>query len=357
MTRCPECNLLHSHRPSCSRSPFAPGKVTVIEPGDTIVNIDIPDYVRSSGVSLADFDREYARYMRYISTRPNYELVNRDAWSYEGWMQSAGRAEIFGPAMVEVMPPASTDAEPGRADAEPGRADADIAPSAQREHKPPIYGAEEEREHKAPMTLRECMEAEEEVEELETDAYLEARRHDHELGLISAKRRTVVQPQFRYGEDPGRSAMAHIGELSRRQEVIDDLLMSGKEYGPEALFTEAGLAENPKEATGARKVQMHMVPAGALVEVAGVFEHGASKYGSYNWRVAGIKLNTYTGGIMRHLLAIMDGQDVDPESGLPHLAHIAAGALIALDAGSLGKLTDDRVSPGRAAALLERLKS
>jgi hypothetical protein len=59
----------------------------------------------------------------------------------------------------------------------------------------------------------------------------------------------------------------------------------------------------------------------ALEGVAKVLGFGASKYGEHNWR-GGIKHSRLLGAAMRHLLAIMDGEDVDPESGLPHVDHL-----------------------------------
>ena len=45
---------------------------------------------------------------------------------------------------------------------------------------------------------------------------------------------------------------------------------------------------------------------------------------------------------MRHLNAWRDGEDLDPESGLSHIAHIATSCNILLDAAACGTLQDDR---------------
>jgi hypothetical protein len=45
---------------------------------------------------------------------------------------------------------------------------------------------------------------------------------------------------------------------------------------------------------------------------------------------------------MRHLNAWRDGQDMDPESGISHIAHIVSSCNILLDAGHCGTLQDDR---------------
>jgi hypothetical protein len=69
---------------------------------------------------------------------------------------------------------------------------------------------------------------------------------------------------------------------------------------------------------------------------------GAEKYGPYNWRKTGVCASTYVSAIMRHLNAWRDGEDLDPESGISHIAHIATSCNILLDAGHCGTLQDDR---------------
>lgn len=69
---------------------------------------------------------------------------------------------------------------------------------------------------------------------------------------------------------------------------------------------------------------------------------GADKYEPYNWRVNNVSANTYIGAIFRHLNKWRDGEDIDAESGQPHLAHIAANCNILMDAQTSGTLDDDR---------------
>lgn len=52
-----------------------------------------------------------------------------------------------------------------------------------------------------------------------------------------------------------------------------------------------------------------------------VMGFGAKKYAEHNWR-KGLSISRLIGGAMRHLLAIMRGEDTDPESGLPHVHHL-----------------------------------
>lgn len=88
----------------------------------------------------------------------------------------------------------------------------------------------------------------------------------------------------------------------------------------------------------ATKPPLDMLPFDALTEVARVMAYGAwqaprpdgSKgYGRDNWRQC-TDVNRYDAAMLRHYAAIQRGELVDPESGLPHRAHLACCALFAL---------------------------
>lgn len=103
------------------------------------------------------------------------------------------------------------------------------------------------------------------------------------------------------------------------------------------------MSENPKKQCGAVKTQYHLIPSTALTGMAKVFKLGADKYGAYNWRNEPVDISTYYSAIMRHLIAYWEGEDIDPESGQPHLWHIACCAAILGDSLERGILKDDRV--------------
>jgi len=69
---------------------------------------------------------------------------------------------------------------------------------------------------------------------------------------------------------------------------------------------------------------------------------GMLKYGKANYRAKGIRLMVYVDALKRHVDAIVEGEDIDRDSGLPHLAHVLATVAIVVDAMMSGKLTDDR---------------
>jgi hypothetical protein len=79
-----------------------------------------------------------------------------------------------------------------------------------------------------------------------------------------------------------------------------------------------------------------------MEQTSWVHKLGADKYGPWNWRETGVCASTYVNAILRHLNAWRDGESLDPESGITHLAHIACSANILMDAEVCGKLQDDR---------------
>lgn len=70
----------------------------------------------------------------------------------------------------------------------------------------------------------------------------------------------------------------------------------------------------------------------ALQTVVGVGTYGAKKYTRTGWATVPEGSQRYLDAMMRHLLAIdVDPDGLDPETGLPHLAHVAWNALAALE--------------------------
>ena len=79
------------------------------------------------------------------------------------------------------------------------------------------------------------------------------------------------------------------------------------------------------------KPKMHLLPSKATLEVAKVLTFGANKYDEENWRKLDNLQSRYTSGALRHIFAHMDSEDIDPESGLSHLAHAICCLLFKLE--------------------------
>lgn len=112
---------------------------------------------------------------------------------------------------------------------------------------------------------------------------------------------------------------------------------------------------NPKDIVGTDKVPLHLWPGTASALGSMALMEGAMKYGRTNWRVAGVRYSIYMDAAMRHMQKAFEGEDDDPDSGLPHEAHALACIAIIVDARYAGTLVDDRAYPGGFAVALEEM--
>jgi len=62
-------------------------------------------------------------------------------------------------------------------------------------------------------------------------------------------------------------------------------------------------------------------------DLAKVMTHGALQYGEGTWATVPNATARYHGAIRRHLNAIKKGELIDPDSNLPHIAHVSANAM------------------------------
>lgn len=111
---------------------------------------------------------------------------------------------------------------------------------------------------------------------------------------------------------------------------------------------------NPKSVIGVTKVPLALIPPVGLIEQARAHENGANKYGPYNWRGENVTISemVYLHAILRHVLDVIDGENVATDSGVSHLGHVSACCNIILDAEANGNLIDDRPVKGKSSARL-----
>lgn len=69
------------------------------------------------------------------------------------------------------------------------------------------------------------------------------------------------------------------------------------------------------------KAPLDLIPPEAIEDEAKAWGFGAKKYGRYNFR-SGIAYTRLIAAALRHLFALLGGEDNDPESGLPHESHV-----------------------------------
>lgn len=93
----------------------------------------------------------------------------------------------------------------------------------------------------------------------------------------------------------------------------------------DGIVVRVGDVQSDERGSGARynhnKTRYDLIPLSTLKDCADVFSYGANKYAEWNW-AKGMKWSVPYACALRHLQAWYEGEDTDPESGLPHLGHV-----------------------------------
>lgn len=103
---------------------------------------------------------------------------------------------------------------------------------------------------------------------------------------------------------------------------------------------------DPKGIVAGDKLPLHMWPATATAAGTVALLNGALKYGRTNWRAVGVQASTYVDAAKRHIEAWFEGEELDPDDGVPHLSAALASLAIIVDARAAGLLNDDRMIAG-----------
>ena len=137
--------------------------------------------------------------------------------------------------------------------------------------------------------------------------------------------------------------VSDMGAMVQREDGVLICVECGQKYGPRLLSCDEVCARTLKN--GVRydegKPRMDLLPGDALVEIAKVLTHGANKYSPRNWE-KGMDWHKLYAPIQRHLWKWWQGEELDKESGLHHLAHAACDVLMLQATVLRGVGTDDR---------------
>ena len=114
-----------------------------------------------------------------------------------------------------------------------------------------------------------------------------------------------------------------------KSQLKENPLQEGTEIVKEALKLDKG------------KEPLSLVVRSALLEEADVMGHGVTKYGRDNWRL-GMKWSRLTDAALRHITAFNEGEDLDPETGLHHLAHARCCLAFLIEYSTTHPTLDDR---------------
>jgi hypothetical protein len=94
-------------------------------------------------------------------------------------------------------------------------------------------------------------------------------------------------------------------------------------------------------AKGKKPSELGAIDPLALTELGNVAGYGSSKYERFNF-LRGYAWSLSVDALYRHFLAFQAGEDRDPETGYPHMAHVAWHALCLTSFLLRGIGTDDR---------------
>jgi hypothetical protein len=109
---------------------------------------------------------------------------------------------------------------------------------------------------------------------------------------------------------------------------------------PAPAFDEPA-GECRKSADSAGKARLDLVPPAAIEQIAQVLTFGAGKYGDNNW-CRGARWGRYYSALLRHVFAWWRGENLDPETGLSHLAHAGCCLLFLMEYQRNDWGSDDR---------------
>src|SRR3990172_12466143 len=81
-----------------------------------------------------------------------------------------------------------------------------------------------------------------------------------------------------------------------------------------------------------QKPKLGLIPPKAVFSTGRAMTYGENKYHAYNYKTgAGLDWDRVYSPLLRHLEAWLDGEDIDPESGLNHLDHVGACTVMLQD--------------------------
>lgn len=144
-------------------------------------------------------------------------------------------------------------------------------------------------------------------------------------------------------ESPVMRAIGALASLADNTSPYDGERFVPYSENPERhVYTSGAIKDNKS------KSRVDLIPWLPLKLVGDVLAYGAQKYKPNNWRL-GLPWGDTFASLQRHLWAWHNGEDLDPETGLSHLAHAGCQLLFLSEYAATGTGVDDRWSTTREA--------
>ena len=111
-------------------------------------------------------------------------------------------------------------------------------------------------------------------------------------------------------------------EIDQEQKAFEKALQEGKSV----VITEKHTDEMQALRYNQGKVEWSLVDFKSLEPMVKVLEYGCRKYARNNWK-KGMPATQIIESMLRHTFKLLEGELVDPESGIEHIGHIQCNAL------------------------------
>lgn len=146
---------------------------------------------------------------------------------------------------------------------------------------------------------------------------------------------------FDSAADSEEDVVSRISRLYPPGARIKVYTTTAREAGWRPAWWDSG-ADRAGKKDDAGKLRFDLLPWKAVASTAGVTTFGAAKYTENGWQTVPRAKSRYFAAALRHLwswwTAATEADRLDPESGLPHLAHAACCILFLLELELDGKL-------------------
>jgi hypothetical protein len=128
-----------------------------------------------------------------------------------------------------------------------------------------------------------------------------------------------------YVQQPGHEDPADFngyGDVAQSHEISQEEFVVNLRRGIPMNSDEIRVVSATGGEKGSKPEKLGAIDPLALRYLARVAAMGEEKYSRFNF-LKGYAWSLSVDALLRHLMAFLDGEDLDPESGLPHTAHVA----------------------------------
>lgn len=168
-----------------------------------------------------------------------------------------------------------------------------------------------------------------------------------ELGIPSMTFEALINFQDFAAEHPAPYAFERATDTEAELPSVMETNAEPELYDAEGEFIKfRDSPERQRSVTGGvkdnrSKEPIDLIPWKPLLGAAAVLAFGAKKYKPHNWRL-GLSWTQTWSSLQRHLWKWLDGEDIDPETRLPHIDHALCQLLFLSEYVHSGTGEDDR---------------